>query len=80
MYNNDDENTNNDNNNNNSNNNENTNENTNDENDEHLLNDNKLSIHDISKYQLPLQNRWTLWHTAPSSEVGGWSDNYKKNM
>jgi len=53
--------------------------NLNSENDEqHLMNDNKLSIHDISKYQLPLQNRWTLWHTAPSSEVGGWSDNYKK--
>lgn len=61
------------------NNNDNSNEDDpNEKNDETSMNDNKLSIHEISKYQLPLQNRWTLWHTAPSSEVGGWSDNYKK--
>ena len=29
-------------------------------------------------HQLPLQYRWTLWHTAPKTKDQGWTHNYKQ--
>ena len=63
--------------------NDNTNESQNDMNNNENNNNNEPSndleerTQELSKQQLPLQYRWTLWHTAPT-QGGGWSDDYKQ--